>query len=102
MEAALLAKLEKIAAAGIQILPTQSISGHLVFERDGFVALVEHREQALGRIGAAGLAAGLHVAPLVWRSERPFFVAKNFEQPATDEQVAAIRRFQEDLEQALR
>ena len=46
--------LEKLAAAGIQIIPAE-ITSHFILERDGFVAFVERREQAFGNIGAPGL-----------------------------------------------
>ena len=77
------------------------MSKHFVFERDGFVALVERREDGFGSIGAAGILSEKGFAPLVHRDGGPFFVAKGFEQPANDEQVSGVRRFQADLEMAL-
>ncbi|MEO8130224.1 MAG: hypothetical protein ABJF23_09955 [Bryobacteraceae bacterium] len=94
-------KLERLVAAGIQLLPTVEIANHYVFERDGFVALVERRGEGFGGIGSAGLLTGKGIAPLVLRGLAPFFVAKGFEQPATPEEVDGIRRFQADLKHAL-
>lgn len=94
-------KLQKLAEAGIQALPVD-LPSHIIFERDGFVALVERRDDSFGGIGAAGLLTASGVAPLVWRSERAVFVTKGSAQDATAEQVEQLRRFQTDLENALR
>jgi hypothetical protein len=94
--------LERLAAAGIQLLPTTDITSHYVFERGGFVALVERLERGFGAIGSAGLLMDSGFAALVWRRGKPWFVAKDREYPAQDEQVAEVRRFSADLEAALR
>ena len=94
-------KLERLVAAGIQLLPTVEITNHYVFERDGFVALVERRAEGFGGIGSAGRLTEKGIAPLVSRGSASFFVAKGFEQPATAEEVDQIRRFQADLKHAL-
>ena len=94
-------KLERLAAAGIQILPAVSIENYFVLERDGFVALVERRADGFGRVGTAGLLTEAGVAPLMWRGGVGYFVAKGFQQQATDEQVELLRRFGADLKTAL-
>lgn len=94
-------KLSRLAAAGIQFIPVAELSRHLLVERDGFAALVERKEAGFGNIGAAGLATARGLAPLTWREDKPYFVAKGFEQPATAEQVDQIRRFEQDLRAAL-
>jgi hypothetical protein len=94
-------KLERLVAAGIQLLPTVQITTHFVFERDGFVALVERKAEGFGGIGSAGRLTEKGIAPLVLRGAAPFFVAKGFEEPATAEEVEKIRRFQADLKYAL-
>jgi hypothetical protein len=48
------ARLEKLAAAGIEIIPAE-IASHFILARDGFVAFVERRENDFGNIGAPGL-----------------------------------------------
>ena len=93
--------LERLAAAGIQLLPAVEISTHYVFERDGFVALVERTAIGFGGIGSAGLLTGNGFAALVRRGDRAFFVARGFEQEATKEQAAAIQAFSSDLKRAL-
>ncbi len=93
--------LEKLAAAGIQIVPSE-ITSHFILERDGFVAFVERREQAFGNAGAPGLMTEQGFAALIWRGNRSFFVGKGFEQDASIEQVQKIRAFAEDLANALR
>jgi hypothetical protein len=92
--------LEKLASAGIQIIPAE-ITSHFILERDGFVAFVERREQAFGNIGAPGLMTEQGYAALIWRRDQAFFAAKGFEQPASPEQVQKIRAFASDLENAL-
>jgi hypothetical protein len=92
-----IAQLERLAAAGFQILPLEGLETHFVLERDGFVALVERKVDGFGGTGSAGLLTGKGFAALVWRGERAFFVGKGFEQAATVGQVAALRRFDADL-----
>jgi hypothetical protein len=94
-------KLEKLAAAGIQIVPAE-ITSHFILERDGFVAFVERREEAFGNIGAPGLMTDHGYAALIWRGEQAFFVGKGFEETASLEQVERVRAFATDLTAALR
>ena len=70
-------------------------------ERQGFVALVERREEDFGNIGAPGLMTEQGFAALLWRGTQAFFVGRGFEQPATADQVRQIRSFAADLETAL-
>lgn len=94
--------LENLAGAGINLLPID-LDRHFLFEREGFVALVERRRgDGLGNVGAAGLLTETGLAPLVWRGDLPAFAGKAGDRPATPEQVEALRRFQSDLESAIR
>jgi hypothetical protein len=93
-------KLEKLVTAGIQMIPAE-IASYFILERDGFVAFVERREQAFGKIGTPGLMTERGFAALIWRGDQPFFVGKGFEQPASPEQVQSIRSFASDLTIAL-
>ena len=93
--------LERLAATGIQILPAVEIATHYVFERDGFVALVERTPDGFGGIGSAGILTGSGFAALILRGDRSYFVAKNFEQEATLDQVSSLKRFSLDLKSAL-
>jgi hypothetical protein len=97
----MLEKLEKLAAVEIRLLPVATIETHFIFERNGFVALVEREGDEFGRIGTAGLATESGFAALVWRGGRAYFVRRGAEQPATDEQVESLRRFQKDLGESL-
>lgn len=105
MNPAVTRQLEKLAAAGIQIIPAE-IASHFIFERDGFVAFVERRaeraENPFGNIGAPGLMTERGFAALVWRGDQGFFIAREFQQPASAEQVQQIRSFATDLAGALR
>ncbi|MGH9631803.1 MAG: hypothetical protein ACRD7E_26150 [Bryobacteraceae bacterium] len=95
-------KLERLAAAGIQLLPAPEITTHYLLARDGFVVLIERKpDDGFGGIGAPGLLTERGLAPLVWRQDLPFFVTKDLELPAEPGQVEGIRRFQADLKQAL-
>jgi hypothetical protein len=93
--------LEKLAAAGIQIVPSE-IASHFILERDGFVSFVQRREEGFGNIGTAGLMTERGFAALIWRGDQSFFVGKGFEQTASPEQVEKIRAFGSDLASALR
>jgi len=92
--------LEKLVAANIQLIPSE-VSSHFIFERDGFVAFVERREDAFGNIGAPGLMTERGFGVLIWRGDHAFFVGKGFEQPASADQVQKIRSFASDLTAAL-
>jgi hypothetical protein len=96
-------QLQRLAERGIQLLPAVEITTHFIFERDGFVALVERKQDSFGNIGTPGLLVEQGgFAALVWRAGEPWFVARGFEQRATPEQVTSIRSFANDLEYALR
>ncbi len=95
-------QLQRLAAAGFQLLPAFEIQTHYVVERDGFVALVERRaDGGFGQIGAPGLLREGVISALMWKPQGPVFAAKGAEWPATEEQVAALRRFDAELRQAL-
>ena len=102
MDAELLAKLERVLAARIELVPDLKITTHYVFARDGFASLVEKREGGFGNIGAPGMVTEKGFAALLWRGQRGVFVGRGFEAFATGEQVAAIRSFDRDLNEALR
>jgi hypothetical protein len=95
------AHLEKLAAAGINLIPAD-LEKHFIFERDGFIALVERTAAGFGSVGTAGLLTDRGLAPLVWRGTDAWFVARGLEQRAMPEQVDSLRSFQSDLEAALR
>ncbi len=95
-------QLERLAERGINLLPAVEITTHFLFERDGFVALVERRAAGFGNIGAPGLLVEQGgFAALVWRGRDPWFVGRGFEQRASEEQVTRIRAFASDLDYAL-
>ena len=102
MDADLLGKLERVLAAGIELVPDVKITTHYVFARDGFAALVEKRDGGFGNIGAPGLVTEQGFAALVWRGEAGVFAGRGFEVAAEAGQVAALRSFDRDLNEALR
>ena len=93
--------LERLAVAGIQLLPAVEITTHYVFERDGFVALVERTPDGFGGVGSAGILTGSGFAALIQRGDRFYFVAKNFEREAQAAEVERLRSFSSDLKAAL-
>jgi hypothetical protein len=93
--------LEKLAHAGIEIAPLESVSSHFCLARGGVVALVERVGDGFGKPGAAGLLTGHGFAALVWRGQEPWLVAKGAEKRAAPAEVAAIRQFSTDLERLL-
>jgi hypothetical protein len=89
----------ELGSAGIQLLT--ETRAHSMFARDNLIALVERTAEGYGSIGATGVLTERGLAYLIWRDGQPFLAGKGFEQPATGEQVAAVRRFSEDLKAAL-
>jgi hypothetical protein len=95
-------QLERLLAAGIQATPAGTSTNHFILERDGFAALVQcvtgdNGEPSFTNAGSAGLVTSQGFAALVGRGTEFFFVAKGFEQPATAERVANLRKFSYDL-----
>lgn len=96
-------QLQRLAERNINLLPAVEIATHFIFERDGFIALVERKPEGFGQAGAPGLLVEQGgFAALVWRGSEPWFVARGFEQRATPDQVTAIRSFAGDLDYALK
>ncbi len=96
----MIAVLEKLAAAGIQILLAE-MTTHFVLERSGYAALVERKDDGFGGVGAPGLLTDRGLAVLVWRGGEPFFVSKGYDQAAEAGQVSELRAFMDDLKRAL-
>lgn len=95
--------LERLVAARIELMPLLEVERHWVFQRDGFVTLVERRaDGGFGGIGSTGLLTPVGMAVLTRRGDRQCFVARGFEQEASEEQVAALRTFAADLAAALK
>ena len=101
MSPAIVSRLERLAAANIQLLPLSEIESYFVLERRGFVALVERTTAGFGRIGSAGLLTEKGFAALLWRGSQALFVGKEYERAAAAEEVEALRAFQADLNAAL-
>jgi len=101
MDERLLGQLERIAAAGIQLLPTPGVERHFVFERAGCVVLVERGEQGFGGIGSPGALTQNGFEALVEREDGAYFVFKGEQRRAPAEQAEAARALLRDLRQAL-
>jgi hypothetical protein len=88
-----------LGSTGIQLLT--ETRGHAIFARDNLIALVERTADGYGSIGGTGILTERGLAYLVWRDGQALLAGKGFELAATDEQVAAMRRFSDDLKAAL-
>ena len=70
-----------------------------IYARDNCIAAVGGN---LGsNQGSTGMMTEQGLAYLVWRDGRPYLAAKGGETPATADQVETIRKFSEDLGNAL-
>jgi len=69
-----------------------------IYMRDDCVAAVSAQGTSQG---STGMMTERGLAYLVWRDGQPYLVAKGGETPATPEQVETIRKFSEDLKNAL-
>ncbi len=97
----ILARLERIAALGIRILPLAEIQSHFVFERDGCAVLVERRQGGFGGVGGPGLLVDSGFAALVELDGRPWFLGKSLKRQATETEAQNARRLFTDLKTAL-
>jgi hypothetical protein len=88
-----------LGSSGIQLLT--ETQAYAMFARDNLIALVERNAKGYGSIGGTGILIERGLAYLLWRGGQAFLAGKGFEQPATQEQVAAVRKFSEDLKAAL-
>ncbi len=88
-----------LGSTGIQLL--SETAAYAIFSRDNLVALVERTAAGYGSIGSTGIFTERGLAYLIWRDARAWLAGKGFEEPASEEQVAAVRRFSEDLKAAL-
>ncbi len=93
--------LQKLVDHRIQLLPAAELTTHFVFERDGFIALAERRNNGFGNVGAPGLLCQQGMAQLIWRGDQAFFVTKGFERQASPEEIEKLRSFGQDLKISL-
>jgi len=93
--------LQKLVDHRIQLLPAAELTTHFVFERDGFIALAERRNNGFGNVGAPGLLCHQGMAQLIWRGDQAFFVTKGFERQASPEEIEKLRSFGQDLKISL-
>ena len=93
----------RLVEANIEIIPTTEIPHHIVFARDEFAALVRMgADGSFVSIGGAGKVTDRGLAPLIERNGQHLFAVKEFQEPATADDVARVRQFNQDLTAALR
>ena len=96
MNSAIAARLESLDIAWFA-----TEKGYTMFTR-GNCAAVGHEQAAGVSLGSSGLMTEAGFAYLVWREDVAWLVQHGgAEQPASSEQVEAIRRFSADLKSAL-
>jgi hypothetical protein len=88
-----------LGSSGIQLL--SETPAYAIFARDNLIALVERTAAGYGSVGGTGVMTERGLAYLVWRDGQAFLTGKGFEEAATEQQVAAVQRFSEDLKGAL-
>lgn len=101
MDARVLEQLQRISAAGIELLPAPQIGTHFVFTRDGCAVIVEKRGDGFGGIGSPGRIGERGFEVLVERNGRTVFAGRGAESAATEAEAAAARRLLKDLQSAL-
>ena len=89
----------QLGSTGIELV--SETPTHYLFARDNLIALVERTPEGCGSIGATGILTGRGLAYLVWKEGQALLAGKGFQQPATDEEVAAVRMFSADLKAAM-
>jgi hypothetical protein len=89
----------ELGSSGIQLL--SETPAYCIFARDNCIALVERTPSGYGSAGSTGIMTEHGLAYLVWRGGQASLAGKGFEVAATEEQVAAMCRFSEDLKAAL-
>ncbi|MCC6587232.1 MAG: hypothetical protein IT168_11120 [Bryobacterales bacterium] len=94
-------QIEKLAEIGIVPVTALALSHYVVFARDSFAALVEHRENRFVSIGTSGIVTEGGLSMLMWRGDTAWVVSKTRERQASDEEVAGLRQFSTDLSAAL-
>ncbi|MGD0579010.1 MAG: hypothetical protein ABSC08_08785 [Bryobacteraceae bacterium] len=97
----LILQLERLAVAGIQILPIPELATHFVFEREDCVVLVERRGEGFGAIGSPGLLIAGGFAALVTRDGKDWFVGKGESRAAAGAEASSARRLYRDLRDIL-
>lgn len=102
MQEELVGQLERIAAAGIELIPAAEVGSHFLFAREGCVVLVERRGEGFGAVGSPGkLVEQGGFAALVRRGSEDWWVGKGEERRAGVEEAEAARRLFTDLKAAL-
>ena len=98
----ILSTLERLAEAGFELLPMAEIGTHYVVARDGYVAMVDRREDgSFGSSGNPGKIGPRGFALFLRRGGRTVFASKGHEEEASAEVAAAVQAFAADLKRAI-
>ncbi|MCZ2156254.1 MAG: hypothetical protein LC114_20520 [Bryobacterales bacterium] len=98
----ILATLQRLADAGFDLVPDPELRTHYIIRRGDYLAMVERRpDGSFGGSGSPGKLTTRGFAPLVRHGEQAVFRAKRHDEPASQEEVRAIRSFAAELKQAL-
>ncbi len=102
MNAETLRRLERVAEAGIGLVPAMAIPTHFIFERGGFAVVVERRGDGFGGVGSPGkLVEGHGFAVLLQRADGDWFVCKDGQWQAAPGEAESARRLFADLKRII-
>ena len=101
MSPALISQLERLAAAGVQMIPVPELAAYFVLEREGCVVLVERRGEGFGAVGSPGVLLEGGFAALVSRDGKDWLIGKGETRAPSGGEASAARRLYRDLREIL-
>jgi hypothetical protein len=94
-------QLQRLYMAGFELETFERFPKAIGVVRDGFIAMLVPGPDGLQILGNVGRRMGESLGPLVERGGRKVFVHKQEEIEATEELVAVLERFREELKTLL-
>lgn len=95
-------QLQQLYLAGFELETFERFPKAIGVLRDGCLAFLVPGPDGLQILGNVGWRMGESLGPLVERNGRKVFVHKQEEIEATDEMIAELERFRDDLKKILR
>jgi hypothetical protein len=93
--------LEKLLRAGFRLVTFERYARYLAVEKDGFVALFDPAGGRLALFSQVGYRLGEGIGMLVETASGNAFVWHNESVPASDELLAAYKKFRLELQELL-
>lgn len=95
-------QLQRLYMAGFELETFERFPKAIGVLRDGYIAFLVPGSEGLQILGNVGRRMGESLGPLVERGGRKVFVHKQEEIEATEEMIAGLQNFQDDLKRLLR